>query len=159
MAKYDFRSKGLDEFELRYFDKDNQEVVIPFKRTVELASIIQNVDADARFKMYEYLTKNGKSKNDLIVERKGADGSIIVDETNYREFESQFLIKAQYDMAKELYRKLFNMTLEEIVINLNLTEEESFMFGSKVREIIINGLNEDKIPSQIKDESISPKEN
>lgn len=154
MAKYEFKSKGLDEFELKYISKDNLEKTIPFKRTVELASMIQNVDANARFKMFQYLTSIGKTKNDLVVETKDKDGRIIVDESNYREFESRFVLQAQYQLAKELYMKLFNMTLEQIIIDMNLSDDESYMFGNKVRQIIINGLEEDKIPSKVEVESI-----
>lgn len=154
-GKYEFKSISLDNFELHYM-KDNQEIVKPFKRTVELASKIQNVDADARFKMFEYLTKNGKSKKDLIVEKTDKDGKIIVDETNYREFESNFILQAQYEMAKELYKTLFGMTLEEIIIELNLTEQEAYLFGAKVRELLINGVQDDKIPSKTENELVSP---
>lgn len=154
-GKYEFKTVNLDNYELHY-KKDNQEIVKPFKRTVELASKLQSVDADARFKMFEYLTKNVKSKQDLIVERKDENGKIIVDESNYREFEANFVLQAQYEMAKELYMTLFGMTLEEIIIELNLTEQEAYLFGGKVRELLINGVQDDKIPCKTEVESVSP---
>ena len=65
MSKYEIKPIDTDTFELHYINRDNQSVVIPFKRTVELAIKLQSVDSNARFKMYEYLTSIGKSKKDL----------------------------------------------------------------------------------------------
>lgn len=157
MAKYEFKAKGLDEFELHYQDKDGQQVIIPFKRTIELAKMLNSIDAEARFKMYSYLTSIGKTKNDLIIERTDAEGKIIVDETNYREFESNFLLQAQYEVGMKIYKTLFNMSLEDIITKIGLTEQESYLFGSKVHDIILNGLTEsdDKIPSQTENELVS----
>lgn len=148
MAKYEFKMKALDDFELVYTNKDNEEKTIPFKRTVSLASKLQNIDADARFKMFEYLTSHGKSKKDFIIERKDENGKIVVDETNYREFETNFVRKAQFKTIRELYKELFNMTLEEIIVEVGLEEDEAFVFGTKLREILINGVQDDKIPSK-----------
>ena len=129
--------------------KDNQSVVIPFKRTVELAVKLQSVDSNARFKMYEYLTSIGKSKKDLIVERKNGDGTITVDETNYREFEANFLLQEQYKVATEIFKDLLGKTVEELVIDMNLSSEESYLFSSKLREILINGVSKDDIPPRV----------
>ena len=155
MAKYEFKSISLDEFELHYEKKDGQKVVIPFKRTIELAQMLNSIDSKARFEMYSYLTSIGKTKNDLIIERTDAEGKIIVDETNYREFEANFLLQAQYKVGKEIYLKLFNMTLEDIITSMGLSEQESYLFGAKVHDIIINGLNDDKIPSKTENELVS----
>ena len=48
------------------------------------------------------------------------------------------------------------MTLEEIIIELNLTEQEAYLFGAKVRELLINGVQDDKIPSKTENELVSP---
>lgn len=154
--KYEIKAIDLDDFELHYW-KDNKEIVKPFKRTIELATKLQGIDANARFKMYEYLTKNGKTKEDLIIERKDEKGNIVVDETNYREFEKNFLLQAQYEAAEEVYKILFNMSLVELITELNLNENEAFLFGNKIRTIINNGAEEDKIPSETKNESVPPK--
>ena len=46
------------------------------------------------------------------------------------------------------------MTLEEIIIELNLTEQEAYLFGAKVRELLINGVQDDKIPSKTENELV-----
>lgn len=149
MSKYEIKPIDTDNFELRYINKDNQSVVIPFKRTVELAVKLQSVDSNARFKMYEYLTSIGKSKKDLILERKNGDGTITVDETNYREFEANFLLQEQYKVATEIFKDLLGRTVEELVIDMNLSSEESYLFSSKLREILIKGVSKDDIPPRV----------
>lgn len=156
MAKYEIKTISLDEFELRY-KKDDKEVVLPFKRTVDLAVKLQSVEADARFEMFDYLTKMGKTKKDLVIERKTADGKIVVDESNYREFEAGFILNAQYKWATNLYKSLFNMTMEQMIAEIGLEQEEAYLFGVKIREILLNG-NDDKTPSNNSNESISAKE-
>ena len=152
MSKYEIKPIDLDNFELHYINKDNQPVVIPFKRTVELATKLQSVESNARFKMYEYLTSIGKSKNDLIVERKNPDGTIIVDETNYREFEANFLLQEQYKVATEVFKEVLGRTVEELIIDMNLGSEESYLFSSKLREILIKGVSKDNIPPRVETE-------
>lgn len=149
MSKYEIKPIDTDNFELHYTTKDNQQVVIPFKRTVELAVKLQSVDSNARFKMYEYLTSIGKSKKDLILERKNGDGTITVDETNYREFEANFLLQEQYKVATEIFKELLGRTVEELVIDMNLSSEESYLFSSKLREILIKGVSKDDIPPRV----------
>ena len=152
MSKYEIKPIDLDNFELHYINRDNQPVVIPFKRTVELATKLQSVDSNARFKMYEYLTSIGKSKKDLIVERKNPDGTITVDETNYREFEANFLLQEQYKVATEVFKEVLGRTVEELIIDMNLESEESYLFSSKLREILIKGVSKDNIPPRVETE-------
>lgn len=155
MSKYEIKPIDTDTFELHYIKRDNQSVVIPFKRTVELAVKLQSVDSNARFKMYEYLTSIGKSKKDLIVERKNGDGTISVDETNYREFEANFLLQEQYKVATEIFKDLLGRTVEEIVLDMNLSSEEAFLFSSKLREILLKGVSKDNIPPRVEAEQLS----
>lgn len=145
--KYEIKEIGLDEYELHYKDKEGNDKVIPFKRTVDLAVKIQNIDARSRFKMLNYLTSIGKSKEDLIVERKQADGKIIRDETNYREFEASFLLQEQFTIALEIYEDLFKKDFVELISEMGLNEKEAAEFGTEIREILINGKVK-KIPSE-----------
>ena len=145
--KYEIKEIGLDDYELHYKDKEGKDVVIPFKRTVDLAVKIQNIDARSRFKMLNYLTSIGKSKEDLIVERKQPDGKIIRDETNYREFEASFLLQEQFTIALEIYEDLFKKDFVELISEMGLNEKEAAEFGTEIREILINGKVK-KIPSE-----------
>ena len=148
--KYEFKTIGTDEFELHY-DKKNadgssEHKVIPFKRTIEMAKKLQNITAEARFNMFNYLNSIGKTKNDLIIERKTSDGKIEVDESNYKEFESTFLMEEYTKIANEIFEMTLGMDLPTILQELNITDsQDSQMFSTKLR-MILTGSNE-KNPS------------
>lgn len=142
---YSFKELNLDEYELHYTNKDGKEVIKPFKRTVSLANKLQSGDADARMELFDYLTKMGKTKNDFII-KKEENGKIVYDETNYREFESSFIIRKQYEIAMKIYEELFNMDFPSLLLDMGLSEETAEDFTSKIeqfsnelREILING--------------------
>lgn len=151
---YEFKEISLDNYELHYKNKDGIEKVIPFKRTVELASKIQSGDANARIKLFEYLTKLGKTKNDYIIE-KNVDGKIVRDETNYRELESSFIEKEQIELAMEIYKELFKMELIDLYIDMGLTDKDQEKvqeFSIELRNILINGKTKTPSIQEIKEQ-------
>jgi hypothetical protein len=159
MAKYEFKMISLDDFELRYTNKNNEEIVKPFKRTVALASKLQNTEADARIKMFEYLVEKGKTKENFIIEKKDENGKIVRDETYYREFESHFILEAQLKTIREIYQTLFGMTMEQLIEDIGFDNgNDTFIFGTKLRELLINGKCEDKTPSEVENECVPTKE-
>ena len=88
-----------------------------------------------------YLTEKGKTKEDFIIE-KHIDGKIVRDETNYRELESQFIENEAVLLAMELYKKLFNMELVDLLNDMNINEndiEKVQDFSLELRDILING--------------------
>ena len=144
--KYEFIEKTIDEYELHYTDKNNEEKIIPFKRTVALATKLQSADAEARMELYTYLTSIGKTKQDFIIERTDKNGKIIVDETNYREFESDFLTKKQFEIAMGIYKEVFGIEFNDLLLDMGISAEtaEDFaknleQFSTELREILING--------------------
>lgn len=144
--KYEFIEKTIDEYELHYTDKNGEEKIIPFKRTVALATKLQSADAEARLELYNFLTSVGKSKKDFVIERTDENGKIIVDETNYREFESDFLMKKQFEIAMNIYKTVFNMEFTDLLSDMGISEETAEDFANKLndfslelREILING--------------------
>ena len=154
--KYEFKEVSLDQYELIYTDKNGKEVIKPFKRTVELASRLQSGDAEARMELYSYLTKVGKTKEDFIIE-KTENGKIIRDETNYREFESDFITKKSFEIAMEIYKDLFGMDFPELLVDMGLNEEtaDDFSknmekFSSELREILIYGKKKTPSVQEIK---------
>lgn len=138
--KYEFKELSLDNYELHYIDTTGKEKILPFKRTVELAEKLQSADADARFKMLDYLQKRGKSKNDLIIERH-ENGKTIIDETNYREFEASFMEKEATYLLIDVYKLLFNKTPDEVLFDMGADKdpEKAQDFTLELREILING--------------------
>lgn len=139
--KYEFKEVSLDNYELHYTNKDGVKKIIPFKRTVELATKIQGADANARLKLFEYLTKLGKTKNDFIIE-KTVDGKIVRDETNYRELEASFIEREAIELAMDLYKSLFNMELLDLYTDMGISEKDYDKvqdFSLELRDILING--------------------
>ena len=139
--KYEFIETGLDTYELHYTNKDGIEKVIPFKRTVELAKRLQGADAEARIKLMTYLTEMGKTKEDFIIE-KHIDGKIVRDETNYRELEARFIENEAVLLAMDLYKKLFNMELVDLLNDMSINENDLDKvqdFSLELRDILING--------------------
>lgn len=135
--KYEFKIIGLDNFELHY-KKNDEEKIIPFKRTVEMAKKLQSVEATARFNMMEYLNSIGKTKNDLIITKK-KNGKTIIDETNYREFESKFIEEESLKIVNEIYELTLGMNLVEIVNELNFeNQQEVFGFSQEMRKLLLN---------------------
>jgi len=139
--KYEFKEISLDNYELHYIDKNGEEKIIPFKRTVEIAQKLQSADADARFEMLEYLQSKGKTKEDFIIE-KHENGKIIRDESNYREFEASFLENKRMELLMELYEILFKKNVADLFLDMNVSEKDSDKvqdFSLELREILING--------------------
>lgn len=148
---YEFKTIGTDEFELHY-DKKNadgsiQHIVIPFKRTIEMAKKLQNITAEARFNMFNYLNSIGKTKNDLIIERKTADGKIEVDESNYKEFERTFLMEEYTKIANEIFEMTLGMDLPTILKEIGIEDGQSSMIFSTKLRMILTGSNDEQFPS------------
>lgn len=139
--KYEFVEKSLDEYELHYTNKDGKEVVKPFKRTVELATKLASADKDARMELFTYLTSIGKTKEDFII-KKEENGKITYDETNYREFESSFLMNKTLELALKIYNDLFNMDFTDLVVDMGISDEDLEKWGkfnTELHDILVNG--------------------
>lgn len=143
--KYEFIEKTLDEYELHYTNKEGKEVVKPFKRTVALATKIQSADAESRMELYSYLTSMGKTKDDFII-KKEENGKIIYDETNYRAFENDFLLRKSYEIITKIYQELFGVNFEDLLIDMGLSVETANEFkdgiehfSNELRELLLNG--------------------
>lgn len=156
MAKYEFKKIATDDFELTYTNKNNESKTIKFKRTIELAKRISSLDAEAHLKMYRYLTERGLTKKDFCVEVKAEDGSLKIDETNYREFEKEFLQQANYELTNDMFKLTLGMDLISLLQEIDFkTEQEAFMFTSKFRSILNGEANEEeKTPSGNIDEQL-----
>lgn len=150
---YEIKEISLDNYELHYISKNGEKRIRPFKRTIELASKIESGDANARFKLYEELTKMGKTKEDFIIERK-EDGKIIRDETNYRELEMNFINQEMALIALEVYKKLFGIELPDLLNDMGIldNEVEVSRFSRELREVLINGKSKTPSIQEIKEQ-------
>lgn len=149
--KYKFEKLDIDDYVLTYTNVDNQEVKLPFKRTIELGSTIQEIPARARLKMFKEMSKNGIKKDDLIIRTKRENGTIDYDETNYREYESSFIKQESAEVLDELIKKCFSMSLvklfESFKLNDKTIEKDSYNFTTEFLTIIAG---KDETPSETK---------
>jgi hypothetical protein len=128
--KYQFIQEDTDTSILKYKDKEYE-----IKKDVELVSKLQSVNKDARLTMYSDLVKKGISKDDLVITTK-KDGKTYVDNSYLDELEKQYLRDEQYNLFNDLCRNYFNMSLEELVIDIGLNPDESQKFGNELGEAI-----------------------
>ena len=140
---YEFKKISLDEFELIY-NKDGEEKKIPFKRTVGIAEMLEGITAEAKFKLVDFLTKKGKTKDDLVIKKDLGNGKIIYDETNYLQLENQFIQEEQILTINKIIEKSFNMNIiklfEELGIDATSTDpalgKKMALFGQKLITVL-----------------------
>ena len=139
MSKYSFNVIDTDTTELVYKDKQ-----FDIKKDVELTKEVQSIYNKARTKMMLDLTKEGITKKDLVIERK-ENGKTYYDNTNVIDLEKQYIEMQSIDLFQALSKKYFNMSLEEIISDIGLTEKETEQFGTD----FANALNgKAKTPSE-----------
>lgn len=123
MAKYEFIKKDEDTTILKYKNKEFE-----IKRDVELQKEFQSINKKARMQLMSDLTEIGKTAKDFIIARK--DGSkTYEDKTNLIEMEQAYIREESVSLFQNLSKKYFNMSLEELIEDMELTEEESNKFG------------------------------
>jgi hypothetical protein len=143
--KYEFKNVGLDDFVLEY-EKEDSGIIetkqIPFRRTIEVAQKLQSINADAREKMFFDLTKKGKTKNDYVLTRHNPDGTIVYDETNYREMEANYLNEARLIAINEITKTMLGMDIGTVLNELKITTEDQASLFSQKFFMILNKAGE-----------------
>ena len=132
------------QFEISQIDEDTYKVTslvngkeLEFKKNVELARKLSNVNVDARIKMIKYMKENGITKDDLI-EKRNRNGKIYYDETNYRMLEQGFITDNALELARNVFKTLFDMQAEEAIIYLEISsDKESNRLGNELRSILL----------------------
>lgn len=150
MNDYEFVFISTDNYELRYTNKDNEKKVIPFTRTIEMASKLQGIVASARLKMYQELTKMGMTKEDLVIKTKNSDGTTTYNETNYKEFEKKYIETQSALILNEIIEDCFKMDIvglfTDMGIDANSTDTDVLQKVtnfSKKFSMIISGKDEE----------------
>lgn len=128
--KYQFIQEDEDTTILKYKDKE-----YTIKRDVELVSKLQSVNRDARLSMYADLVKKGLSKDKLVITTK-KDGKTYVDNSYLDELEKQYLKDEQYNLFNDLCKHYFDMSMEQLVLDIGLKPDESQKFGTELGEAI-----------------------
>ncbi len=131
MKKYEIIKNGLDDYTLKYKDKE-----INFKSTVELVNKLQDITKKARMQMVMDLSKEGKTIKDLVVETK-VDGKIILDHSNKDFIEEGYIQQAQEQIFNEVIEKMLGVSLEKLIIDMELNENEVEEFGKELGECLV----------------------
>lgn len=150
--KYEFIKKTLDEYELKY-KKGNEEKIIPFKITNEIAKELSSIVKNANMKMYADMNKNGLTKNDFIIKKEN-NGIVTYDETNFNEFQDKYIKLEEALILNEIIEKMFKMNIKDLFEDMGilaLPENEQqvalLKFSTKLGTII---RGEEKNPSEEK---------
>lgn len=142
--------ENVKQFAIEQIDEDCYKVKslvnekeLCFKKNVELSRKIQSVNANARLNMIKWMKSEGLKKSDLI-ETTTENGKTIYDETVYRDLERGFIEDEAIKISNQIFNILFNKSLEEVILELNITnEKEGNRFGIEIRSILSN-----KFPSK-----------
>lgn len=125
--KYEFKKIDDDTTELHYKDK-----VFKIERDVELLKSLQEIEIRARNKMFIELSKQGITKNDLVVIKKEGNKT-YEDNSNLIEVESNYIAQETTKVYDEICQRYTNLTMEGLMydIGLNIYEEneENEKFG------------------------------
>ena len=136
MKKYEFIKNGVDDYTLKYKDKE-----INFKSNVNIVIYLQDCISKARMNMIKDLAKEGMTIKDLVVERK-ENGKTYYDNTNKEELEKAYIEKEQSKVFIEIIEKLFGMSVEDLFIDMELTNvEESTQFSEELGKILVGNFN------------------
>lgn len=132
------------QFEIKSIDEDTFEVVslvndtkLTFKKNVEFARKLSNINADARIKMIKYMKENELTKDDLI-EKVVKNGKTYYDESNYRLLEQGFINDNARELAMNIFNVLFDLSAEEVLTKLEITtDDEASRLGNEMRQILL----------------------
>jgi len=118
VKKYEFIKNGLDDYTLKYKDKE-----IQFCSKVEFIKDLQEVQKNARLKMISDLAKEGMSVQDLII-KKTEGAKTIEDHSNKDYVEQGYIQQEQVKVIDNICKKMFNMDASTLILELGFTEEK-----------------------------------
>lgn len=150
---YKFKKIDGDKFALLY-EKDNVKKQIDFTRTVKIATRLQAIDSEARFRVIAELTKQGYTmdNNPFVIEKKEGN-KIIRDESNLN-----YLIEQEKDtttavIITEIIKDTFGMSFDDLIPEIGEKPDDQEALIKFIQEftfILRNGETSDteKTPSQ-----------
>lgn len=141
--KYKFTKVDQDTTELRYKDK-----VFPIKRDIDLQKRIQEAIPKARVLMNVELAKMGLTKKDLVIERHEGNKTYY-DNSNIMDAEEQYQAIATMEVFDEILVKYTKMTLNDLIQDIDLNQDEVGDFGTDLTNAIMGKevIEKEKFPS------------
>lgn len=139
--KYEFVEVDEDITELRYKDKSFKS-----KRNLELLKQFEDIERKAKIQFIADLKKDGLSIQDLVSEKKEGNKT-IVDYSNVDYLQKEYVESQKIKFFNDFCKSITGMTLEELVVDIGLTEEECTQFGFDFSQMI-NGMRKEEFPSK-----------
>ena len=140
--KYQIVEVEEDILELRYKDK-----VFSSKRNIELVKEYQDLERKAKIQFVIDLQKDGYTTNDLVKEVK--DGSkTYMDYSSLNYLQDQYVNGKRMEFFQDFCKKITGMSLEELILDIGITEDESMQFGLDFSQLITGIKNKDEFPSE-----------
>lgn len=139
--KYEFVEVDEDITELRYKDKSFKS-----KRNLELLKQFEDIERKAKIQFIADLKKDGLSIQDLVSEKKEGNKT-IVDYSNVDYLQKEYVETQKIKFFNDFCKSITGMTLEELVVDIGLTEEECTQFGFDFSQMI-NGMRKEEFPSK-----------
>lgn len=146
--KYKFTKIDQDTTELSYKDK-----TFSIKRDIDLQKRIQEAIPRARILMSKDLAKMGLTKKDLVIERKEGNKTYY-DNSNILDTEEQYQAIATMEVFDEILKKYTNMTLNEIIADMELNEEEMSIFGTDLTNVLLGKYESEEVFPSIEIEEV-----
>lgn len=141
--KYKFTKVDQDTTELSYKNK-----VFPIKRDIDLQKRIQEAIPKARVLMNVELAKMGLTKKDLVIERHEGNKTYY-DNSNIMDAEEQYQAIATMEVFDEILVKYTKMTLNDLIQDIDLNQDEVGDFGTDLTNAIMGKevIEKEKFPS------------
>lgn len=148
--KYIFTKIDNDTTELSYKDKK-----FNIRRDIDLQKRLQEAIPRARILMNKDLAKMGMTKKDLIIERHEGNKTYY-DNSNIMDAEEQYQGTVTLEVYDEIVSKYTQMSLNKLVEDIGLTDEEVEKFGVDLTNAITGKevVSEDIFPSKIEIEEV-----
>lgn len=129
--KYEFIKNGIDDYSLKYKDKE-----IRFNSKVDIAKRMQESIEKGKTNLIFDLAKNGMTVKELCKEVK-KDGKTYIDNSNYETLEKTYINNAQAGVFIEVLEELLKTTYTELMLDIGLTtEKEIEQFGLDFGNVI-----------------------
>lgn len=141
--KYKFTKIDQDTTELSYKDKK-----FLIKRDIDLQKRIQEAIPKARVLMNVELAKMGLTKKDLVIERHEGNKTYY-DNSNIMDAEEQYQAIATMEVFDEILVKYTKMTLNDLIQDIDLNQDEVGDFGTDLTNAIMGRevIEKEKFPS------------
>lgn len=133
MQKYEITKKGIDNYILKYKDKE-----FNFHTDITMKSKMQGVYKTAKIKMLKDLASEGVSLKKFTIEEK-KDGKTYFDNTNKAELEKTYIDEEMANVFNEICKSQFDMDLADLITDVGLEDDKEIEKFSKELAQALNG--------------------